>query len=83
MRLISLYTYISFRIGRNTWARNLWELEKSGLAGEGFSKAGFLGELSELQRVALGVPHATTAASDDDSCNTSAPRRLGAGPGKL
>ena len=44
-------------IGRNTWARNLWELENTGLAGKHFSRTGFLQGLSHTQRMALGVPN--------------------------
>jgi hypothetical protein len=41
-------------VGRSTWARNLWELERSGVV-EGFSRSKFLNALSRTQRAALGV----------------------------
>ena len=43
-------------VGQSTWAKRLWMLEHSGLAGEGFSRAAYLAGLTELQRAALGVP---------------------------
>ena len=45
-------------IGRSTWARNLWELEKSGLA-EGFTRFNFMKGLSCTQRAALGMTEET------------------------
>ena len=41
-------------IGRSTWARNLWELEQSGLA-QGFTRSKFWDGLSRTQRAALRV----------------------------
>ena len=65
-------------IGRSTWARNLWELEKSGLK-EGFTRSIFLEGLSRTQRAALGMTEETQNRERLQSQNGGRERLLATG----
>ena len=67
-------------IGRSTWARNLWELEQSGLA-QGFTRSKFWDGLSRTQRAALGMTPETQNARTSSEKGSHHDRLLS--PGKL
>ena len=61
-------------VGRNTWARELWELERSGVAPEGFTRERFLAGLSPAQRRALGAPEGAASTASSGSAAAGASR---------
>ena len=61
-------------VGRNTWARELWELERSEAAAEGFTRERFLAGLSPAQRRALGAPEGAASTASSGSAAAGASR---------